>query len=144
MNATYTVENENERQRLFQLIARLAPDDFSRALPNGWTVSTKLAHLAFWDLYYLSLVEAWERTGFATTQSNVDAINEAVRALSRSIPQESAAKLACYAAEAIDRKVQTLTPELVFAIKAGGHSRILHRALHRREHLDQIEKALIP
>jgi hypothetical protein len=47
-----------------------------------------------------------------------------------------------HAAEAIERKVESLSPELASAIDAGGYTRILHRALHRREHLDQIEQAL--
>lgn len=142
MNTKYATENELERQRLIQITAKLTSEDFARPLPNGWTVSTKLAHLAFWDLYYMALVEGWERTGFVASRANVDAINEAVRSMSRALPQESVVQLVRGAAEAIDRKVQSLAPELTSAMEAGGYARILHRALHRRDHLDQIEKAL--
>jgi hypothetical protein len=144
MSTAYTTENEIERQRLWELTARLTEEDFSRPLPNGWTVATKLAHLAFWDMYDATCIEGWERTGFAASRVNVDAINEAVRASSREIPNESVVQLVRDAAEAIDRKVELLSPELASAIDAGGSARILHRALHRREHLDQIEKALRP
>ena len=50
----------------------------------------------------------------------------------------------CDAAEAIDRKVETLPLELAVAIETDGDARILHRALHRSEHLDQIEEAMKP
>jgi hypothetical protein len=117
-------------------------EDFSRPMPKGWTVATKLAHLAFWDMYYLACVEEWERSGFTSSRTNVDAINEAVRTVSGRIPAESVVQLVRDAAEAIDRKVEMLTPELVSAIEVAGYTRILHRGLHRREHLDQIERVL--
>lgn len=101
MNTTYAIENEIERQRLSTIAARLTAEDFSRPLPNGWTVATKLAHLAFWDIYYLSCIEGWERTGFIASRANVDAINEAVRTLSRAISNESVVRLVRDAAEAI-------------------------------------------
>jgi len=52
--------------------------------------------------------------------------------------------MVCDAAEAIDRKVTTMQPEQASAIEAGGYPRILHRALLRSEHLDQIEEAMKP
>jgi uncharacterized damage-inducible protein DinB len=142
MNPTYARENESERQRLSRITARLTAEDFSRPVRQGWTVATKLIHLAFWDMYYLACIEGWERTGFVASRVTVDAINETVRALSRTIPNESVVQLVRHAAEAIERKVESLSPELASAIDAGGYTRILHRALHRREHLDQIEQAL--
>jgi len=142
MNKHYCTENEVERQRLFRLTAPLTETDLSRELPNGWSVATKLAHLAFWDRYYLSLVQQWERVGFTSSPANADAINEAVRVLSRALPLIAVVPLVLDAAEAIDRKVEELAPELATAIEMGGYARILRRAMHRREHLDQIEKVL--
>ena len=46
------------------------------------------------------------------------------------------------AAEAIDRKLEELASDLEVAIEGSGHVRILPRAMHRRQHLDQIEQAL--
>jgi len=144
VNTAYATENEIARQRLSRNTARLTAEDFNRLLPNGWTIATKLTHLAFWDMYNLSCIEEWERSGFVASRVNIDAINEAVRTLSRAIPNDSVIQMVRDAAEAIDRKVASMPPELATAIEAGGYSRILHRALHRSEHLDQIEKALRP
>ena len=81
---------------------------------------------------------------FVAFRFNVDAINETVRTLSRAIPDDSVIQMVCDAAEAIDSKVATMPTELASAIEAGGYTRILHRALHRSEHLDQIEEAMKP
>lgn len=142
MNERYTQENAAERQRLVTLTDRLTDAELDLELANGWTVATKLAHLAFWDHYYLALIHEWERTGFTTSSTSVEAVNEAARALSRVIPPAAVVQLVQTAADAIDRKLEGLSPELEAAIETSGRVRILRRALHRREHLDQIEKAL--
>jgi len=143
MNEAYVAENTAERQRLVRLTAHLTDADLNRKLDDGWTIAAELAHLAFWDQYALALVKVWEHTGFNTVSSgNVDAINEAAHLLSAAIPPQAAVQLAQAAAEAIDRKLETLTLALAAEIEAGGRVRILRRALHRREHLDGIEKEL--
>ena len=72
----------------------------------------------------------------------VDAVNEAVRVLSAAIPPDAAVELARIAAEAVDRELEGLSPELEKAIEAANRPRVLRRSEHRREHLDQIERAL--
>ena len=85
MNTTYVTGNEIQRQRLREVTSRLTAEDFMRPLPNGWTVRTKLTHLAFWDMHYLSCIEVWERTGFVAFRVHVDAITKTVRTLSGAI-----------------------------------------------------------
>lgn len=142
MNPAYVADNTAQRHRLIQVTARLSEPDLTRPVSGGWSVATKLAHLAFWDNYCLVQLEAWERTGVTPASVDVDAVNQAVRTLSEAIPPGTAARLACAAAEAIDRKLERLSAELVAAIEAAGRVRILRRSMHRQEHLDQIETAL--
>jgi LPS sulfotransferase NodH len=47
-------------------------------------------------------------------------------------------------ADAVDRRVEALSSELVAANSAAGTPLNLFRAEHRREHLDEIEHALGP
>ena len=72
-----------------------------------------------------------------------DDINAAVRTLSDAIPPRAAADLAVAAAAAIDRHLETISPDLRESIASAGGERLLNRSLHRREHLDQIERALL-
>ena len=74
MNTTYAADNMTERLRLFALTTKWTETDLMRQLAQGWSVATKLAHLAFWDHYYLALIESWERTGFTASSSETDAI----------------------------------------------------------------------
>lgn len=139
---SYLRENAAQRQRLGALVRRLSDEDLGRPLEGGWTVATLLAHLAFWDRRQLLLLQRWEREGVGPSPVDVDAVNEAVRALSAAIPPRAAAQLAVEAAEAVDRELEQLPPDLVAAIEAAGTVRALRRSMHRREHLDQIERAL--
>lgn len=142
VNPAYVADNTTQRRRLIQVTARLSESDLTRPVSGGWSVATKLAHLAFWDSYYLVQLEAWERTGMTSAPADVDAVNHAVRTLSEAIPPGAAARLAWAAAEAIDQKLERLSAELVTAIEAAGRVRILRRSMHRQEHLDQIEAVL--
>jgi hypothetical protein len=142
MSDTYASQNTSEREHLERLTSSLSEADLKLPLANGWSVATKLAHLAFWDEYVLALLKKWERDGFTSSSVEVDAINEAVRALSKAIPPRATVELARAAAEAIDAHLQKITPELRAAIEASRRTRLLNRSLHRREHLEQIEKAL--
>ena len=142
MNEAYVAENAAERERLRAIVANLDDDGLALPLPNGWTVATALVHLAFWDSYYLACVGEWERTGFAPSRANVDAINEAVHMVSLALPPRAAVQMVQAAADAIDRKLEGLAPQLASAIEGRGHTRILCRAMHRREHLDHVELEL--
>jgi hypothetical protein len=142
VNEKYSGENAAKRQRLFRLTAKLGNDDLNRKLPNGWSVATKLLHLAFWDMYCLPLIEKWEQSGFKYSPGSVDAINHGTLALSRCIPPEKIVDLVRESAEAIDRKVESISPELAAAIETAGYVHFLRRAIHRRHHLDQIEFVL--
>ncbi|HTC21693.1 MAG TPA: hypothetical protein VK859_12640, partial [bacterium] len=109
-------------------------------------VSMDLAHLAFWDLRQAFLLKGWLEKGVKPSSIpnmvDVDAINGSLSVLSARLPAPEAAKLVTEAAEAIDLEVEKLTPEQAEELVKMGFERLLHRALHRRAHLDKIEKAL--
>jgi len=142
MSNDYTQENARERARLFSLTAALRENDLNRPLPNGWSVATKLLHLAFWDHYCLALLKRWKNTTPSISSLDVDAVNEAVRVLSLAVPPAAVIPLVRAAAEEVDREVEVVAPELRDAIVAAGRERLLRRSVHRHAHLAQVEKAL--
>ncbi len=142
MNASYVEGNAVQRRRLVALTSGRTEAELRRDVGHGWTVAAKLVHLAFWDQYSLALIQRWERTGVTSLPNEVDALNEAVRVLSAALPPAAAIELAEAAAEAVDRKLEGISAELEAAVEAAGRPRVLRRSEHRREHLDQIEKAL--
>src|SRR5262249_26423827 len=146
MAPSHVTENNHARARLRALVDRLSDGDLARPLEAGWTVGAVLAHLAFWDQRALLLIERWEKEGpRAVPRSiegkDVDWINDSAKALCLALAPRAAARLAVAVADAVDRRVEALSDELVAAnAKAGGPSSLL-RAEHRREHLDQIAQA---
>ena len=146
MDRSYVAESDAARQRLRGLIARLTDDDLARPLGQHWTVSVALAHLAFWDRLWLEKFEEWERTGVLTmppadTEGNPAAMNDAMLAWWRSISPAQTRHEVVAAAEAIDSFAAQLPEPIVTAI-LGVRPRTVIRAVHRREHLDEIERAL--
>jgi hypothetical protein len=144
MDRSYVAENNAERARLKAIVARLTDADMARAMSEQWTVGVGLMHLAFWDGLSLSKFEEWERMGtvqIPPMQDMVDGINHAMLPWWRTIAPAHIRHAVVAAAEAVDHKAETLPAPIVEAILAV-RPRSLTRAIHRRQHLDQIERAL--
>ena len=137
-----TQENRKERERLSALVTGLREGDFQHRLPNGWTITMALGHLAFWDLRQATLLKRWLDQGVKPGSLDADAINEPLSILSSSIYPQAVVRLVIEAAETVDRAVEQLTPAQAKELLKMGLERNLYRALHRRDHLDKIEKAL--
>jgi hypothetical protein len=73
---------------------------------------------------------------------DVDTINDAARPQWVLLSPRCAAEDAAACADAADRAVRAATPELLRQIPAAGSPIHLIRALHRTEHLDEIERTL--
>jgi hypothetical protein len=71
-----------------------------------------------------------------------DWINDAAKALCLALPPRVAADLAVSVAEAVDRRVAAVSDAIIEANARAGSPLNWRRAEHRREHLDEIERAL--
>ena len=147
VDRSYVGENDAQRERLRALVRRLTDQELGRPMSAGWTIAGVLGHLAFWDQRVLVLLERWERAGPSAVppvldHAAVDWINDAAKPLPLALLPRRAADLAVSIAEAVDRKVKALPDEFVVRNVAAGTPVNLLRAEHRREHLDEIERAL--
>jgi len=142
MDRPFFTENTRERERLRALVGRLSDEELRLDLGGGWTVAAALAHLAFWDQLSLVRIRQWRQHGVSPSSLDLDVINDALLPLLLLVPPRRAAELAMAAAEAIDRELGQLSPELIAAIGTLGDKRRLFRSIHRGMHLDQIEEAL--
>jgi hypothetical protein len=142
---SHDVETDAERERLRALIAGLRDKDLGRPMPAGWTVAGVLAHIAFWDARAIYWLDKWAK-GVAPTPyepENTQAVNESAKPLCLALPPRDAANLAMRLAEEADGKVKALSDEMLTKIRATGAPPFnLSRAIHRQEHLDEIESAL--
>ncbi len=140
MEPEFVVANRHQRERLHALMTRITEEELMRPMGDHWTVAVALAHLAFWDERSLFLLRKWRREGaFTPSPVDIDVTNDALLALWRAIPPRAAANLAVAAAEAVDREIDELPPDLTNTILKQGEPFRLDRSIHRKHHLDQIE-----
>jgi DinB family protein len=138
----HDVETDAERDRLRALVDRLTDKDLIRRMPGDWTVASVLAHIGFWDAKAIYYLDKWAAGAPPTPYEpeNTDAINDSAKPLCLALLPRDAAKLSLRLAEEADRKVKALSDEMLRKIQAtGGPPFNLSRAIHRKEHLDQIE-----
>lgn len=144
IDRSYVAKNDDERARLKALVTKASDADLARAMPAGWTVAAVLGHLAFWDQRILTLIEAWAR-GVPPPphhQEDVDWINDAAKPLLLALSPRQAAEMAVTIADAVDRRVADLPEDLAAKNAQAGSPLNLSRAVHRKEHLDEIERIL--
>jgi hypothetical protein len=141
---SYVANNDRERRRLEALVSKLDDAALSRPMPDGWTVAGVLAHLAFWDQRIPTFIDMLER-GTKVPEENpieVEWINAAAKPAQLALPPRRAATLAVETARAVDQAVASMSDDLLAKNAAAGEPINVRRAEHRREHLDEIERAL--
>ena len=142
MSNSYVDENADSRGRLAAFIQRLTDEELIHPMEAGWTVSGILAHIAFWDQRAVVLLRKWKQDGIAPSPIDTDIVNEATRKLCLSIPPDIAVQLVLTSALEIDREIEQLDAEALSEVETTGKTVRLNRALHRGEHVAQIERVL--
>src|SRR5262245_39988945 len=120
MDTSYNERNREARERLRALVERLSEDDLARPLGDGnWTVSSTLAHLAYFDTRVASALEVSVRHNLPRywwTAEEVNGVNDARTPGWRSMPGQEAVHQVLAAAEVVDAVVASLPPEIVAAV----------------------------
>jgi hypothetical protein len=141
----HVAENDRERERMRELIERLDDEQLRMPVNEYWSVAGVLGHIAFWDARIIALVGKRDRgVPFAdsdTEPEDVDWINDASRPLIHAVAPDVLAQLSLQIAEQTDAAVAEIPPAEMHP--ADPDSPIYGvRALHRAEHLDDIDAAL--
>jgi hypothetical protein len=139
---TILKDNQVERERLEDLVKSLKPEDFVRGLPNGWTVTVALAHLAFWDLTQVTRLKRWMEKGVKPQSMDAEVMNGPLADVTAGLHSLFVSKLVVEAARETDQLIEDLTPAQFEELAGMGLERNLHRAQHRRAHLPKIEEAI--
>jgi uncharacterized damage-inducible protein DinB len=142
MTFDFTQENTASRQQLEAFLPRLSPADLARTTPTGWTVAALLAHLAYWDQRMLALLRRWQANGVDLSPVDADAVNDALQPLSLALEPQAAVELCLASARAVDAALEAISPALVEHIQASENHFRFNRALHRMDHLNEIEKLI--
>jgi hypothetical protein len=142
---SHDIETDAERERLRAMIKGMSDEDLRHPMPAGWTVAAVLAHIGFWDARAIYWLDKWA-SGVPPSPhepENVEAVNESAKPLCLALPPRDAAQLSLRLAEDADGKVKALSDAMLAKIRAtGGPPFNLSRAIHRKEHLDEIDDEL--
>ncbi len=137
---SFSERNRAATQRI-RTLARLSDEQLMQPVGQHWTAAIALIHIAFWDRRILYMLDALEREGRVPTAQIDVAVNDISLPLWAAIPPREAARIALETAEALDQRLETLAPAQLEALHAS-NPRWVERALHRGDHLDEVEAAL--
>ena len=141
LDRSFVERNRASTDRIRTLAARLTDAEMQHPVGKHWTVAIALAHLAFWDRRVLYVLDRTEREGTLFVPEIDIFVNDLSLPLWAAIPPGAAAQIAIETAETLDARLQSYSPALLEEIN-GYNQRWVVRALHRNEHLDEVDAAL--
>jgi hypothetical protein len=133
--------NRASTNRIRDLAEHLSDEEMQRPVGEHWTVAIALAHLAFWDRRVLYVLDMTERDGALFVPEIDIFVNDLSLPLWAAIPPRAAARIAIETSEALDKRLEEYPPPLLEEIYTY-NKRWVVRALHRGEHLDEVDAAL--
>jgi len=125
-------------------ITSLSDAELAKDTGNGWTVSTVLGHMAFFDRMLVPRWDIYEKDGvFAElTPNHFDLINDAGAGDWSALPPRSTVSTCVEAAERAVARIDALSEKAVAVALETNRKALLDRMLHWGPHLDQIESAI--
>jgi uncharacterized damage-inducible protein DinB len=141
VDRSFVAENRAATERLRALAGQRSEAELQRPLGPHWTVAIALAHIAFWDRRALLALDLTERDNAVNWPALDIFVNDLSLPVWASLPPRTAANMAVEAAAALDARLEAFPPALLEQLYAIS-PRLVVRALHRNEHLDEIDAAL--
>ena len=141
LDRSFVERNRASTERIRALAARLSDEEMQHPVGEHWTVAIALAHLAFWDRRVMYVLDMTERDGKVFIPEIDIFVNDLSLPLWAAIPPRAAARLAIETAETLDKRLEDYSPALLEDIYNTSQRWVI-RALHRGEHLDEVDAAL--
>ncbi len=141
LDKSYIELNRASTERIRALAARLSDKEMQTKVGEHWTVGIAFAHLAFWDRRVMYVLDMTEKDGKLFVPEIDIFVNDLSLPLWAAIPSREAARIAIETSEALDKRLEGFPPALLEEIQ-DYNKRWVIRALHRNEHLDEVDAAL--
>lgn len=139
----YSEKNASSFIELQNFISRLTAEQLGSNMPAGWNVLAVLAHIAFWDIRALTLINRWETEGINhPSEIDADLVNEVTRPIFLLLDQAKAKEMILDYAKKIDEKIDSLSPDFVKKIETEGKNVHLDRSKHRLMHIIEIKQVI--
>lgn len=141
LDPNYNQLNRESTERIKKLVANLTNEQFQTRVGEHWTVAIALVHLAFWDRRVLATLEETAKNRKLSVVEVETVVNDLSLPIWETVPAKEAVKLAIETAEELDNQLENFPKDLLEEIY-NHNKRLVVRALHRNEHLDEVEEAL--
>ena len=141
LDPSYIDQNRASTERIRALIARLTDEEMQTKVGEHWTVVIALAHLVFWDKRVIHILDMTEKNGKLFDLEIDIVVNDLSLPLWAVIPPRDAAHICAETSEALDKRLEEFSPQLLEELY-NHNKRWVVRALHRNEHLDEVDAAL--
>ncbi len=144
---TLNERNAASRARIRAIGGHVSDEALSRPFEGPWTAGALFAHIAFWDRLVL---ERWSRcreTGRGVPEgldeAMFDLVNDAALPQWVLVPPREAVEECQSASDELDAYIGSLDEGSISEVVAAGRIRLVDRSLHRNEHLDALDAALL-
>ena len=141
LDPAYIEENRASTERIRELAGRLTDEEMQTKVGEHWTVAIALAHLAWWDRRVMYVLDMTARDGKLFVPEIDIFVNDLSLPLWAVIPPRDAARICIETSQMLDKQLEEFSPELLEEI-FNYNQRWVIRALHRNEHLDEVDSAL--
>ncbi len=138
---SFIEQNRASTERIRRLVSKLSDKQLQHPVSEHWTVAVALAHLAFWDRRVMFILDQTEHDGKLSAPEIDVLVNDISLPLWAAIPPRKAARLAIDTAQELDRRLEEIPLELIEELYKY-NKRWVIRALHRDEHLNEVDEAL--
>jgi hypothetical protein len=138
---SYKDLNRASTERIKKLASSLTDKEMQTRVGEHWTVFIALAHIAFWDKRVIHLLDETVKGGKLFAPEIDVVVNDLSLPLWAAIPPREAARIAVETAEELDQRLEEYPQKLLEEIY-NSNQRWVIRALHRNEHLDEVDTAL--
>ena len=141
LDPSYNDLNRTSTERIKKLAASLTDEEMQTRVGEHWTVAIALAHLAWWDRRVMYVLDRSAQDGKLFIPEIDIFVNDLSLPLWAAIPPREAARIAIETSADLDVRLETYSPNLLEEIY-NYNKRWVVRALHRNEHLDEVDAAL--
>jgi hypothetical protein len=141
VDRAFIERNRAATERIRTLTARLSDEEMQHPVGEHWTVAIALAHLAWWDQRVIHVLDMMEQDDTLPFPDIDILVNDLSLPLWAAVPPREAARIAIETAEALDARLENYPPTLLQKIY-DRTPRWVIRAIHRNEHLDEIDEVL--
>lgn len=141
LDPNYTQLNRASTERIKQLAASLTDEDMQTRVGEHWIVAIALAHLAWWDRRVMYVLDMTVKNGKLFVPEIDIIVNDLSLPLWAAIPPREAARIAIEASADLDARLEAFPQDLLEEIY-NYNKRWVVRALHRNEHLNEVDAAL--